>query len=226
MIPVADQPHRLAEVRGADEEDIDVLDRRDFLDLIDGAEVLDLDGDEALVVGAFHVFGHRHGGEAAIDAGAVDAAQAARMELGPVDNLLGLGGAFDLGGHDAAGAGFERPHHRGVIGRGQPHERIEPGRPRCQAGVFDLGDRQRGMFLIEPDRIVAALLADDLDDLRMHDLTDAEDAHQVALCEGVFESFAHGFPLPFYCRAWAAFLASALAQAAFSPCKAMRGGFA
>src|ERR1019366_8561582 len=57
--------------------------------------------------------------------------------------------------------------------------------------MFDLGDRQGGVLLVEPNRVIAALLADDIDDLRMTKLPDAEDAHELSLGEQFFQSFGH-----------------------------------
>jgi hypothetical protein len=57
--------------------------------------------------------------------------------------------------------------------------------------MLNLRDRQAGVLLVEPHRVIAAVLADDVDDLRMAELPDAKDADELALCEQLFESFAH-----------------------------------
>ena len=65
---------------------------RDALDVFDGLNVFDLHCDNAFGVGAAEVFAARHGPVTAVGAGAVDAATAARMELGPAIQSLRPGG--------------------------------------------------------------------------------------------------------------------------------------
>ncbi len=105
----------------------------------------------------------------------------ARLKLGPGQQLVGLAGAADHGRHDAARPGLQRPHHAGVIGRGQADEAVEAGaacRPRC---LFELRDGEAGVFLVEPDRVEAARPGDHLDQLRRTELAEGEDADQARL---------------------------------------------
>src|SRR5207253_11057191 len=129
--------------------------------------MLDLDGDEGLGVGLLHVIGELHRPETAIDAGGIDAAHPERMEPGPLNDLASLSSAADLGGHDAAGPGLERPHHRGIVGRGQPDETVDAADPRRSGRLLDLVDGQPGVVLVEPDSMTTAVIADPLYDLRM-----------------------------------------------------------
>src|SRR6185436_7646454 len=123
---------------------------------------------------------------------AVDAAQSEWMEERPAHDVRGLAYTFDLGGHHAAGAGFEATHHGRIIGRGEPHKGVEADaacRPRC---FLDLLRGNARMLLVEPDRIEAAFEADDLDKFGMTELARAKDAHDLVLCEQFLDALAHG----------------------------------
>src|SRR5205807_495436 len=82
-----------------------------------------------------------------------------------------------------SGAGLQRPHHRGVVGGVEPHEGPETHAAGRAGGLLDLGDRQADVFLVEPDGVVAAVLADDLDQLGVAELAGAENARQTPLAE-------------------------------------------
>jgi hypothetical protein len=127
----------------------------------------------------------------AVEAGAVDAAQAARLELRPLDDLFRLAGAAHLRGHHAAGPGLQWTHHRRVIRRGKANKAVEAGATGGAGGFLDLGDRQPGVFLVEPDRVPAALKAEHLDQLRRTQLAQGEDAYQFALRQGLLQADGH-----------------------------------
>jgi hypothetical protein len=167
MLPVAWNSHRLAQISRPDEQQIDPFERGDRFHFLHRVDVLDLNRDEGLSIGAAEILGHRQGTVSAIDAGAVDAAQAVGMKPGPADHVGGFGGAADLGGHDAARAGFQRTHHRRIIRGGQAHKGIDSHRAGGASGVLDLFDGQSGMFLIEPDRVEPSVQPHHLNKLRM-----------------------------------------------------------
>src|SRR5579871_993482 len=106
MVPLSGQAHRLAEVGGSNKEEIKIGNSGNLLNFLDRIDMFDLHADDGFSVGAAEVFGGGHHPIAAIDAGAVDAAQPARIKLGPVQEVLDLARTTHHGGHDAAGAGL------------------------------------------------------------------------------------------------------------------------
>ena len=113
------------------------------------------------------------------------------MKFGPANDFLGLASVAHLGGHDAAGAGLERTHHRGVVGRRQAHESVHGAGPRRPRGVFELPDSQRAVLLVEPDRVVTAVQGDHFEHLRAAKLAEAKDANKLPLAQALFKPHAH-----------------------------------
>src|SRR5581483_760759 len=136
---------------------------------------LDLDTDDRLGVGALEVIRKAIAAVATVDAGAVDAAQATGMELGPGQEVRHLAGAPDHRGHDPAGPGLEHAHDAGVIGGGHPHETVDAAAPGCPGSLLDLGGAQAGVLMVEPDTVEAAAPGDELDDLGRAELSQCED---------------------------------------------------
>ncbi len=71
-------------------------------------------------------------------------------------------------------------------------ERIQAdgsGRAGC---LFDLGNAQAAVLVVEPNRVIAAELADYFDDFWIAELTGAKDMHQLALLKSLFEECTHG----------------------------------
>src|SRR5262249_28024320 len=152
---------------------------------------LDLDSHEGVGIGPAKVFVPGQSTISTIDAAAVDASQTQRIELGPADDLLGLAGAANLSGHDAPRAGFQRPHHGGVISGGQAYEGIQAHSPSRPRGLLDLRDRDARMLLIQPDGVISALETDYLDNFRMTQLSQPENPHQLTLSQQLFEMRSH-----------------------------------
>jgi hypothetical protein len=102
------------------------------------------------------------------------------MKFGPADDFLRLPGVADLRSHDSARARFQGPHDSRIVGRSQADKGIKPrkaGGPDC---VFDLLHGQPGVFMVQPDGIVAAMQTKDVDDFWGTELAQAEDTDELA----------------------------------------------
>ncbi len=102
-----------------------------------------------------------------VAAGGVQAAQAARGELGPGDELLGVLGRVDLCGHHAAGPGLEILRDQRVVGRRHAHEAVEVVGPGAGRGQLHFLISQAAMLLVEPEAMKPAGQAEHVDRDRM-----------------------------------------------------------
>ena len=184
LFPLGEDAEHLREVAGADEEQIDAVDGGDRVALFERAERFDLDGDEVVAVGVGGKLRQRFAAVGRVVPAAVQAAVAARGELDPLHELLGMLGRFDAGRHQAAGAGFEvggRHRHSwsSASGRTNRCPFARPGR-RGQADLL-VGDA--GVLLVDPKAVIAADHAMHVEHDRVDEAADAEDAAELVLGE-------------------------------------------
>ena len=102
-------------------------------------------------------------------------------------------GRFDAGRHQAAGAGFEVRRGIGVVRHRHPHEAVHAVGPARAGGQDDLLVGDAGMLLVDPEAVIAADHAVDVEHGGMNEAADAEDAAELALGEAVFEAVHEGF---------------------------------
>ena len=130
MLDLAREAHRVREVRGADEEHVDALDRGQLGrggHRVGGLDLHDAERARVLV-------GDRIGIEAearpAVIAG--DAARPGRRMQQRRRAGARAAGAVDHGEHHALGPEVERPARADALRRRDPHEPVDAGRPRAE----------------------------------------------------------------------------------------------
>src|SRR5262249_13996940 len=62
---------------------------------------------------------------------------------------------------------------------------------RRSGGVLNLGDAQAGMFIVQPDGVIAALHAQNLDDFGITELSGRENPRELVLCQKFLEAPTH-----------------------------------
>src|SRR5262249_50789717 len=106
-----------------------------------------------------------------------------RVELRPTHEVFHLSHRPDHRGHDAARTCLQHAHHRRVIRDRHAHKAVDPTAPRRPRRLLDLPYGQPGVFLVEPDRLEAALKRYHLDQLGVTQLPEGEDPNQRMLSQ-------------------------------------------
>ena len=154
--------HRLGEVAGGDEEDVDVLRLQDVVEVVEGLHLLQHHDDHGLLVRPPRVVVHllAEGRAAAREAPVSD-----RRELRVAHHRLGLGPGVDVGDLDAAGAPVEGARDGGRVVALDPDD----GRGVAELGRADHvldGVPARGPVLAVDEDHVVALPPEQLDQPR------------------------------------------------------------
>src|SRR6185436_14953741 len=189
-LPLAGDAEDLAEVAGADEEEVHAVHRGDFVALLERPERFDLDGDEVVPVGVRGELREGLAAEHRVEPAAVEAAVAAGSELRPLHELFGMSRRLDAGGHQSAGPGFEESRRHAVVRHRHPDEAIHPIRPAAGGSEGDLLVGHAAVLLVEPDAVEPAAHAVNIEHDGMNDPPRAENATELAGSEESFEG--HG----------------------------------
>ncbi len=170
---------RLRQIGRADEQQVDRVDGRNRVGFLESPQGFDLDRDEMVAIGVVGQFDLALVGEMGIGPLGVQSPHAARGELGPADELLGLGGRANLGGHYAVDPRLERLGHRRIAGYRQPQKASQPAGLANQGGHRDLFGGDAGMLGVEPKAVVTAGQAEHLQGNRVDQPTAAEDPNDL-----------------------------------------------
>ena len=175
MVHLARVAHRLGEVAGGDEEDVDVLRLQDVVEVVEGFQLLQHDDDHGLLVRPPRVVVHdlAEGRAAAGEAPVPD-----RRELRVAHHRLGLGPGVDVGDLDAAGAAVEGARDRGRVVALDPDDRRGVAE-LCRADHVLDGVPARGPVLAVDEDHVVALSPEQLDESRGA-VRGGHDAHRLS----------------------------------------------
>lgn len=193
VFKIADDTERLAQIGGTDENEIDAVDRRDRIDLIERRLRFDLNTQEGLRVDSSDIFADRFEAVAAVAIAAVEAAAASRSELGPLDGLFRGRGVFNHADDQPARSGFEGAHNRRVIGRGETNDRVEVVRLGDERRDLDLFHREPRVLEVEPKRVEPAVFADEIEQFGTEQLTQPEHPRDIPRREDLLDARHRSF---------------------------------
>ena len=196
VLEVAGHAENLAQVGRTDEEQVDVGNGGDLGDRVEGARRLDLNADERLGIGPGRVLGQRDQAEPAVAVAAVQARARPSARTWPSGRPARPRPGADHADHHAPCPGFERAHHRRVIGRRQPDEMVHPvaaGRHRRQLDVLH---GQAAVLGVDPEGVEIAVLTQDRDQLGRQKLPKAKTTDDLAFAQQLFDSRHRNRSLP------------------------------
>jgi hypothetical protein len=165
IVDVTNDAHGLAQVRRPHKQEIHAIYGGDFFYLVDRGRSLDHYRHERVPVVSLCELGHRDGPVAPVETEWIHAPVTAGSELGPSDDLLGVGCGGDLGGHDPGGTALEAAGHRRIIRRRDPDEAVEAVGPAGCSRQFDVLGGEAAVLEIDPETVEAALHAEIANDV-------------------------------------------------------------
>jgi len=155
LIPDALVSHRCGEIAWSDEEDVDIVDLKDFVEVLVGNDVFDENDQQRVVVGQLHVVWYA----VPLSTGVVSSPADGR-ELPAEDDVLRFCGGIDVGDGDRLGSAIECAVDQSLRIFIDPDHRSQTPEVAGARQVTEIGVIDAGMLSLQPYRVDTVCVRD------------------------------------------------------------------